>query len=98
MAPSEPAPSPGGYRVKLASSGREFWIDEGQTILATLIAADIDVSYSCEEGICGACETKVISGIPLHRDTVYSEAMHLKNGTMMICVSGCRSAELVLDL
>ena len=82
----------------LAQSEREFQIEEGRTILATLIEADIDVAYSCEEGICGACETKVISGVPLHRDTVYTAATHAQKGTMMICVSGCRSAELVLDL
>jgi ferredoxin len=95
MAPSEPA---GGYMLELARAGREFWIEEGQTILATLIAADIDVSYSCEEGICGACETKVISGTPLHRDTAFPEETHQKNGTMMICVSGCQSGRLVLDI
>lgn len=92
------APSEAGFRVVLAQSGRAFWIAEGQTILGTLIDAEVDVLYSCEEGMCGACETKVISGEPLHRDTVYTEATHQQKGTMMICVSGCRSGELVLDL
>jgi ferredoxin len=92
------APSEAGFRVVLAQSGREFWIAEGQTILGTLIDADMDVCYSCEEGMCGACETKVISGEPVHRDMVYSEATLQQKGTMMICVSGCRSGALVLDL
>jgi ferredoxin len=94
MAPSDGA----GYKVKLAKSGQELWVAEGQSILATLLDADIEVAYSCEEGMCGACETKVLSGEPVHRDTVYTEATHVQRGTMMICVSGCRSAELVLDL
>jgi tetrachlorobenzoquinone reductase len=87
-----------GYRLVLAKSKREFWIEEGQTILDTLIDADIKVSYSCEEGMCGVCETKVISGVPVHRDTVFTEEMHQRNGTMMICVSGCLTEELVLDI
>jgi len=92
MAPSD------GYRLVLAKSGREFWIEEGQTILAALLDADIEVPYSCEEGMCGACETKVISGVPLHRDTVFTKETHNQKGTMMICVSGCGSKELVLDI
>jgi ferredoxin len=90
--------SEAGFKLILAASGREFWIEEGASILSVLVEADIDVAYSCEEGICGACETKVISGTPLHKDTVYTEQTHIQKSTMMICVSGCTSKELVLDL
>jgi ferredoxin len=50
------------------------------------------------EGICGACETKVIEGTPDHRDVVLTEAERQASKTMMICCSGCKSERLVLDL
>ena len=60
--------------------------------------AGVDVDYSCELGICGACETKVISGIPEHRDSVLSEEEQASNTKVMICCAGCKSERLVLDM
>ncbi|MEG3063960.1 MAG: 2Fe-2S iron-sulfur cluster binding domain-containing protein, partial [Comamonas sp.] len=53
---------------------------------------------SCEEGLCGACETLVLEGLPDHRDSVLTEAERQASQLMMICVSGCKSRRLVLDL
>ena len=63
----------GGFWVELARSGEEYYIPEGKKILEVLYEAGIDVDYSCELGICGECVTRVISGIPEHRDSVLSE-------------------------
>ena len=86
------------FTVKLARSGLSVEVDEGQSILDALISRGIDVPYSCEEGICGACETKVLWGNPLHRDTVRTSADHERLGTMMICCSRSRTAFLELDI
>ena len=40
----------------------------------------------------------VIDGIPDHRDIVLSKAEQAANKTMMICCSGCKGEQLVLDL
>ncbi|WP_405786052.1 2Fe-2S iron-sulfur cluster binding domain-containing protein [Streptomyces sp. NBC_00138] len=56
------------------------------------------VPYSCEEGYCGSCETRVLAGIPEHHDTVLSEDERRTGRTMMICVGRARSSRLVLDL
>jgi vanillate O-demethylase ferredoxin subunit len=88
----------GGFKVVLGKSNREFSIAPGQTILQTILDMGIDVSYSCMEGICGACETKVLEGEPDHRDVVLTEEERRTNKTMMICCSGCKTERLVLDL
>jgi ferredoxin-NADP reductase len=88
----------GGFVVELARSGQEFVIPEGKTILQVLLDAGIDVDYSCELGICGACEQRVISGIPEHRDAILSEEEQASNTKVMICCAGCKSERLVLDL
>jgi tetrachlorobenzoquinone reductase len=88
----------GGFVVELAKSGQEFVIPEGQTILQVLLDAGVDVDYSCELGICGACEQRVISGEPIHRDSILSEEEQASNTKVMICCAGCKSERLVLDL
>jgi len=88
----------GGFWVELARSGEEYFIPEGKKILEVLYEAGVDVDYSCELGICGACETRVISGIPDHRDSVLSEEEQASNTKVMICCAGCKTERLVLDM
>jgi ferredoxin-NADP reductase len=92
------ASTTGGFWVELARSGEEYFIPEGKKILEVLFDAGVDVDYSCELGICGACETRVISGIPEHRDSVLSEEEQASNTKVMICCAGCKTERLVLDM
>src|SRR5215813_8865713 len=88
----------GGFWVELARSGEEYFIPEGKKVLEVLYEAGVDVDYSCELGICGACETRVISGIPEHHDSVLSEEEQATNEKVMICCCGCKTERLVLDM
>jgi ferredoxin-NADP reductase len=88
----------GGYTVELARTGKEFLVPAGKTILAVLREAGIQVTSSCEEGVCAACETGVLSGTPDHRDSILSDSERGSNRTMMICCSGSKTDRLVLDL
>jgi ferredoxin len=56
------------------------------------------VDHSCREGVCASCETRVIAGEPDHRDSLLSAKERASNKVMMICVSGCKSPALALDL
>jgi vanillate O-demethylase ferredoxin subunit len=94
----EPPVASEGYTVELARSKRSVVIPPGKTILDVLIALGMDVGHSCMEGVCGACETKVLEGRPDHHDLVLSEAERNSNATMMICCSGSATERLVLDL
>lgn len=92
-------PAPGGaFEVELAQSGETVTVEPGTSILEAVRAVRPDVLYSCEEGFCGSCETKVLEGEPVHRDTLLSEKERALNTTMLICVGGCASKRLVLDL
>ncbi len=95
---AEEAATEGGYSVVLQKSGQEFAIPEGKTILQVLRESGLDVTYSCEEGVCGACETAVISGQPDHRDNILTDREREESKTMMICCSGSKTAKLVLDM
>jgi ferredoxin-NADP reductase len=93
-----PEPLEGGFVVELARSGLKLAIGPGDTILEAVRAAGIPAPSSCEQGVCGACETKVLEGLPDHRDHILSPAERKENRTMMICCSGALSEKLVLDL
>jgi vanillate O-demethylase ferredoxin subunit len=86
------------FTVVLAKAGTEVLVRRGETILDALRRSSIDVSYSCEEGVCGACEVKFLAGVPVHRDSVRTAAEHDQLSTVMICCAGSRSARLILDI
>ena len=86
------------YTAVLGKSGRSFAITSAKSLLATLVDGGVDVAYSCEEGVCGTCETGVLEGTPDHRDSVLSATERASKKVMMVCVSGCKSERLVLDL
>ena len=98
MEQSEAEPLQEEFTVVLARSGAEIEVRKGETILEALLNARIDVQYSCEQGVCGACELKFLSGKPAHRDMVRSPEEHDEISTLMICCAGSRSKRLTLDI
>ena len=97
-APPAPSVAPGAFEVLAARSGRRVEVPPDCSIAAALVRAGVDVPLSCEQGVCGMCMTRVIDGIPDHRDDVLSEAERASNGVILPCVSRAKSALLTLDL
>ncbi|MFF3573804.1 PDR/VanB family oxidoreductase [Nocardia jiangxiensis] len=83
--------------VHLEQSGTTVVVAPDESILDTVENMS-PVLSSCREGYCGTCETRVIRGIPEHRDTVLTEEERESNEIMMICVSRAVGDELTLDL
>ena len=88
----------GGFDVVLARSGRVLRVPEGETVLDTLLDAGVRVDFSCMEGFCGSCRTRVIEGTPVHKDTVLSAAERASGTVMLVCCSTVEGRRLVLDL
>ncbi|MFE7516676.1 PDR/VanB family oxidoreductase [Streptomyces sp. NPDC057540] len=97
-APVERSSGAGGFEVELRRTGRTLRVEPGRTLLDTVREVVPGVAYSCEEGWCGTCETKVLAGTPEHHDTVLGEDEKASGTTMMICVGRSRGDRLVLDL
>jgi ferredoxin-NADP reductase len=100
FAPAEPVEAVQGsaYVAYLAKSQKSVTVPAGKSLLDALLEAGAEVDHSCREGVCGSCETKVLEGVPDHRDGVLSKAERDSCKTMMVCVSGCKGGRLVLDL
>jgi vanillate O-demethylase ferredoxin subunit len=98
---ADPAPAglaSGTFRVKLAKANKTVVVGADQTIVEALTAAGMEVTTSCERGVCGTCLTTVLAGRPDHRDMLLTEEEQQAGDRMLLCVSRSLDPELVLDL
>jgi ferredoxin-NADP reductase len=85
------------FDVELARSGLQLTVPGGTSLLEALLAAGVDVQYSCESGTCGTCEMTVLVGEVDHRDTLLTAEERHANDTIYPCVSRSKGDRLVLD-
>ena len=80
------------HRQRSSTSARE------ETLLSALQRSGVPASYSCQQGFCGTCRTRVLGGDVDHRDTLLTDPER-NAGTMLVCVSRAPEGErLTLDL
>ena len=97
-AATDVAAASGSFELKLAHSGVTLAVPPEKSILDVLIEAGVAVQYSCCDGVCGTCETRVLEGIPDHRDSVLLGEDANATDRIMVCVSRCAGNSLTLDL
>ncbi|MEV0634806.1 PDR/VanB family oxidoreductase [Streptomyces sp. NPDC050619] len=85
------------FMVEL-DTGEVFEIPADTSILRVLTENGIEVSKSCEEGVCGSCVSGVLEGVPDHRDNCLSAADRASGTQMALCVSRALSEKLVIEL
>ncbi|MFE4457593.1 PDR/VanB family oxidoreductase [Nocardia tengchongensis] len=84
------------FALTLARTGIEVRVGSTETALDAIRRAYPDVAYSCRQGFCGTCKTRVLSGAVDHRDRLLTAAE--RPGHMLTCVSRAVDGPLVLDL
>ncbi|MEX3954139.1 2Fe-2S iron-sulfur cluster-binding protein [Paraburkholderia sp. EG287B] len=85
------------FEVEFARSKLVVTVPADRSILEVAEEHGVEIDSSCQEGVCGSCETRVLCGAPDHRDSVLSEKERAAGQTMMVCVSRSCSGRLVLD-
>jgi vanillate O-demethylase ferredoxin subunit len=93
-----PTGEEGEFDVKLASSGRVVTVGKDQTVVDALAAAGVDVPTSCQQGVCGTCLTRVLEGVPDHKDLYLTPEEQAANDQFTPCCSRSKTPLLVLDL
>ncbi|KAB8312395.1 oxidoreductase [Erwinia endophytica] len=86
------------FEIELANCGTRYQVSANESIAEVLEREGVAIDLSCEQGICGACVTGVLSGEPDHRDEVLSARQKAANDCIVLCCSRSRSPLLVLDL
>jgi len=90
--------SDASFEIKLASSGRIVMVPKDQTVTQALAAAGVEIMMSCEQGVCGTCLTRVLEGVPDHKDSYLTPEERAANDQFLPCCSRAKTAQLVLDL
>jgi vanillate O-demethylase ferredoxin subunit len=86
------------FEVQVASTGKVYVVGEQDSIVSVLEADGVEIATSCQQGICGACITRVLDGQPDHRDQVLSDKERQVEHWFTPCCSRSLSARLVLDI
>lgn len=86
------------FEIEIASTGAVLAVPPDKSISDVLFENSIPLETSCEEGTCGSCKTRILSGIPIHRDVVLTDAEKSRNDCFLPCVSRSAAERLVLDI
>ncbi|WP_111893217.1 PDR/VanB family oxidoreductase [Acinetobacter sp. MB5] len=86
------------FTLQIIGSDRKIPVQAHQTATQALIEHGFDVPISCEQGICGTCVTRVVSGVPEHRDVFMTDEEHASNNQFTPCCSRAHSDTLVIEL
>ncbi len=100
FAPATPSTNAtsGEFEIELIRSGTVLKVPADKRVLDVLWDAGIDVPASCEQGVCGTCLTRVVSGVPDHRDSFLSNEERVANDQFTPCCSRSITPRLVLNL
>lgn len=86
------------FTVVAQRSGKTFDVQPGETIAARLAENGVAVQVSCQSGVCGTCLTRVVEGMPDHRDLVQTDLEKASNARITVCCSRSKTKTLVLDI
>ncbi len=90
--------TPDTFEIHLAQRQQTLTVPPEKSILQVLQDAGVEVPFSCSEGICGTCLTRVKEGEPDHWDMYLTPQEQEKGDCIMVCISRSKSPRLVLDL
>jgi vanillate O-demethylase ferredoxin subunit len=88
----------GPFELEIQGTGRVIPVAADQSAAQALLDAGVAIELSCEQGVCGTCITKVVEGIPDHRDLYFTDEEHARNDRFTPCCSRARTRRLVLEL
>lgn len=84
------------FEVQLVDTGTIIDVPADKTALHAIREVKPAVAYSCQQGFCGTCRTRVLSGTPDHRENRLTPEE--QESEMLICVSRSAGGRIVLDL
>lgn len=85
------------FQVVLPRAGATVDVPADRSMLECLRVVLPDVPASCETGLCGSCEMRVLGGRPEHRDDILEGASRERTDLVYPCVSRSWDNLLVLD-
>lgn len=85
------------FTVKFNSTGHQETVAADESVLTALRRVNPAQPYSCQQGFCGTCKIKSVSGDVDHRDSLLTQPER-DDGWFLPCISRCDSETLTVDL
>lgn len=98
VAPAQNADDNRPFLIRTARSNRCLLVPPDRSALDVLLESGVHVQASCEQGVCGTCLTKILDGIPDHRDVFQTDEEKGSNRFFTPCCSRAKTDLLALDL
>ena len=76
------------YQVTLKASGKQFTVQEDETLLEAALQQGITLPYGCKNGACGSCKGKILQGQVEHGQhsaAALSSTDEAAGGTLFCC-------------
>ncbi|OWS69636.1 CDP-6-deoxy-delta-3,4-glucoseen reductase [Polynucleobacter campilacus] len=76
------------YQITLKTSGKQFTVNQDETLLEAALRQGINLPYGCKNGACGSCKAKVVEGQVTHgqhSESALSKADETTGGTLFCC-------------
>lgn len=87
-----------GFEIQVKGDPRIIRVPPNVTAAEALIAAGFDIPTSCSQGVCGTCITKILEGVPEHRDSYFTDAERAQNDCFTPCCSRAKGGRLVIEI
>jgi CDP-4-dehydro-6-deoxyglucose reductase len=76
------------HQISLVPSGRQFSVDDGETILQAALRSGIVLPYGCKDGACGSCKSQIVSGevdYGSYQSKALSDQEKAQGGVLLCC-------------
>ena len=76
------------YQVTLKTSGKQFTVNQDETVLEAALRQNMNLPYGCKNGACGSCKGKVLEGQVTHgqhSESAMSRADETGGATLFCC-------------
>jgi CDP-4-dehydro-6-deoxyglucose reductase len=87
------------YQITIKPSDHSFACDDGETVLAAAMRADLMIPYGCRNGACGTCKSLIVSGevdYGAHQPSTLTD-IEKNRGLALLCVAHPKT-DLVLEV
>ena len=86
--------------VKINMDGEifEFVMARKDNVLDSALSEDIDLPYSCQSGVCTACQGKLVSGKVVMEVTDGLSDEEIDEGYILCCQAQPTSGDLEIDI
>jgi len=96
--PAPEAEAGSTFQIQIASTGQLLTVTPDRSALEVMRDHGVPVPASCELGVCGTCITRILAGVPDHRDFILNAKERAAGDQFTPCCSRAKSPLLVLDL